>query len=429
MKRNDIVATVLFLLVTSLIARAVPLGGYPGLKKLIESADAIVVLRVDRHLSGFGNPTFYSTHECYIYQTLKGDMPKNARINLQLMNTEGSFATPYAHGSTHLMFLMKKAREDEPTEYRTLTFKGAQTLLPPLGHEKAPEGKTVEDKVKKLLNDAIVYQAKEHEKKQKFLKVMLGQQEAAEPKTTTMPSKKFFTIEKIISPIPSKSTRPEPLELKWILSEPFYNFSQLYVTVHKGKGRPDRLALYFCEKGEDQLLKTIEAKGTFSSFDKPNFFSYDFDSTTRKTFIHVPMRYHGTGGFREDRVFSFEFGLFESGLTPTAMEVDFEPASKPFSVYLNEGERSSSYAYYDFSDNSLKFAFFVFKYSDGKRPTGGRVSGTYKIMKIRGAPVTIGKRLGTPQIGLGLSCPNKKQCHYTAELLLKHKQAIKEGCA
>jgi len=58
------------------------------------------------------------------------------------MNTEGSFATPYAHGSTHLMFLMKKAAEDEPTDYRTLTFKGAQILLSPLGHEKAPEGKT-----------------------------------------------------------------------------------------------------------------------------------------------------------------------------------------------------------------------------------------------------------------------------------------------
>jgi len=29
---------------------------------------------------------------------------------------------------------------------------------------------------------------------------------------------------------------------------------------------------------------------------------------------------------------------------------------------------------------------------------------------------------------MGLS-PNKKQCDYTAELLLMHKQAIKEGCA
>ena len=91
------------------------------------------------------------------------------------MNTEASFVTPYAHGSTHLMFLMKKATEDEPTEYRTLTFKGAQILLSPLGHEKAPEGKTIEDKVRKLIEDAIVYHAKELEKRQKFLKGMVGE--------------------------------------------------------------------------------------------------------------------------------------------------------------------------------------------------------------------------------------------------------------
>jgi len=142
-------------------------------------ADAIVILRIDRHLSDFGSPTFCSTHECYIYQTLKGGIPNNARINLQLMNTEGSFATPYAHGSTHLMFLMKKASEDEPTDYRTVTVNGAQVPLSPLGHEKAPAGKTIEDKVKRLIEDAIAYQAKEHEKRQKFLKAMLGREENA----------------------------------------------------------------------------------------------------------------------------------------------------------------------------------------------------------------------------------------------------------
>ncbi len=181
MNRRRVALPVLLLIIAPFIARAVMIGHCPGLKKLIDTADAIVVLRIDRHLSDFGSPTLYSTHECYIYQTLKGDIPTNARINLQLMNTEGSFATPYAQGSTHLMFLMKKAREDEPTEYRTLTFKGAQTLLSPLGQEKVPEGKTIEDKVKKLIKNAIAYQAKEHEKRQAFLKSLLSEKEAAEP--------------------------------------------------------------------------------------------------------------------------------------------------------------------------------------------------------------------------------------------------------
>lgn len=169
-------------LAVTVVSYSVPIGGPPTkLAKLIDMADAIVILRIDRHLSGFGSDTFYSTHECFIYQSIKGDIPKGTRIKLQLMDTEGSFATPYAWGSTHLMFLIKKAAEDEPTEYRTLTVNGAQVLLSPLGHEKPPEGKTIEEKVKNLIKDAILYQAKEHEKKQKFLKAMIGEQSVVAP--------------------------------------------------------------------------------------------------------------------------------------------------------------------------------------------------------------------------------------------------------
>ena len=168
MKKGYVLIIVLMGLMISIPAFAVPIGYFPGLQELIDRADAIVILRIDRHLTGFQSSTFYSTHECFIYQTIKGDIPNNTRINLQLMNTEASFVTPYAHGSTHLMFLMKKATEDEPTEYRTLTFKGAQIPLSPLGQEKAPEGKTIEEKIKKLIRDSIAYQAKEHEKKRSF---------------------------------------------------------------------------------------------------------------------------------------------------------------------------------------------------------------------------------------------------------------------
>ena len=181
LNKERVAVALLLSIIAPFIAWAVPIGYCPGLDKLIDAADAVVVLRIDRHLSDFNSRTFYSTHECYIYQTIKGDIPENASISLQLMNTEGSFATPYAHGSTHLMFLMKRATEDEPTEYRTLTFKGAQTLLSPLGHEKAPEGKTIKDNVTKLIKDAIAYQAQEHEKRQEFLKSLFLEKEAADP--------------------------------------------------------------------------------------------------------------------------------------------------------------------------------------------------------------------------------------------------------
>lgn len=183
MKKVYIPIVVLMGLIIAMPAYAVPAGNYPGLQELIDTADAIVILRIDRNLSDFGgSPIFYSTHECYIYQTIKGNIAKNTRITLQLYDTVTALVTPYAQFSTHLMFLMKKARQDEPTEYRTLTFKGAQILLPPLGHEKAPEGKTIEQKIKKLIKDAIAYREKESQKNLKFLATMLGNQGMAETK-------------------------------------------------------------------------------------------------------------------------------------------------------------------------------------------------------------------------------------------------------
>jgi len=175
MKTRCIAVVGLVILVTAAGGYAYVIGYYPGLEKLIDKADAIVILRIDRHLSDFTSPTGYSMHECFIYQSLKGDIVKNNRINLQLMDTDVNFATPYAHGSTHLMFLMKKIDNNEPTNYRTLAFKGAHVLLSPLGQEKAPQGKTLEEKVRNVIRDAIAYQAQEYEKKKKFLQTMLDE--------------------------------------------------------------------------------------------------------------------------------------------------------------------------------------------------------------------------------------------------------------
>ncbi|MGE3167209.1 MAG: hypothetical protein AB7O52_20065 [Planctomycetota bacterium] len=172
--RKQVIVAAAFLVAGAWAAFAVPAGHSPGLRKLIEMADAIVVLRIDRHRTDFGSPSGYSTQDCYIYQTLEGDVPRNAVIPLQLMNTDASLVTPYAHGSTHLMFLTKRANKDEPTEYRTLPFKGAHIALSPLGQEQAPEGDSVEAQVRSLLRGALAHEASEHEQKEKFLKSLLG---------------------------------------------------------------------------------------------------------------------------------------------------------------------------------------------------------------------------------------------------------------
>src|SRR5262245_4581136 len=102
------------------VARAVLIGNFPGLDKLIDQADAIVILRIDHDVSSGRSPTLYSTHDCYIYQTLKGEIPADKTIRLQLMDTRTEFVTPFALSSTHLMFLAKKRTANELTDYRTI---------------------------------------------------------------------------------------------------------------------------------------------------------------------------------------------------------------------------------------------------------------------------------------------------------------------
>ncbi|MEX1232029.1 MAG: hypothetical protein WEB58_17425 [Planctomycetaceae bacterium] len=172
MKSRIVIAGLAVVLVASL-AHAVVIGFFPGLDELIQKADAIVILRVDRHVTDFGSRTLYSTHDCYVYQTLKGDIPTNKAIRLQLMDTRTEFVPPYAIRSTHLMFLTKKRTADEPTEYRTIEVRGANICLTPFGHEKMPEGKTTKDQITSLLKTTVEYNQKQHDKEQAFLNQMI----------------------------------------------------------------------------------------------------------------------------------------------------------------------------------------------------------------------------------------------------------------
>jgi hypothetical protein len=173
MMRKTIVIAVVAIMLMSVLAYAVRIGFFPGLDELVEKVDAIVILRVDKHVSDFGSPTHYSTHDCYVYQTLKGDIPANKTIRLQLMDTRTSFVTSYAIYSTHLMFLTKKRTLDEPTDYRTIEFRGANIRLSPFGHEKMPDGKTTKEKIRSLLKRTIEYNKIQYDKEQAFLNQMI----------------------------------------------------------------------------------------------------------------------------------------------------------------------------------------------------------------------------------------------------------------
>ena len=174
MKRTGISVEIIaiMLLVTS-HAYGVLIRPFPGLEELVRDSDAIVILRVDKNITAFGSPTLYSTQDCFIYQTLKGNIPTGKVVRLQLMDTRSSFVPPYSVNSTHLMFLTKKREADEPTEYRTIEIRGANVRLTPFGQEKMPEGKTVEDKIRSVFKRTVEYNQQECQKEENFLNVMI----------------------------------------------------------------------------------------------------------------------------------------------------------------------------------------------------------------------------------------------------------------
>jgi hypothetical protein len=178
MKR--IIRTAAAIFISLSFAHAEWIGEFPGLSKLASDADAIIILRVDKSDGDFGGMELYSTHDCYVYQTLKGDIPTNKVIRLKLMDARSSIVSPFAHHSTLLVFLTKKRSPNEPTDYRSLEIKGATIQLPPTGQETPPKGEAIIDKIRWVLQRAVEFNAKEQEKEQLFLQQMI--QDEAKPK-------------------------------------------------------------------------------------------------------------------------------------------------------------------------------------------------------------------------------------------------------
>ena len=88
---------------------------FPGLDELVETADAIVVLRVVTPAdvpSGGWQVGPYRTHNCHILQTLKGDIPAGEYTHLRLLDTWHAIVTPFARWSVHLVFLRRRSSSD-----------------------------------------------------------------------------------------------------------------------------------------------------------------------------------------------------------------------------------------------------------------------------------------------------------------------------
>jgi hypothetical protein len=155
-------------------AQAVMIAPFPGLPKMIEEAYAIAIIRVDEHLKASPGSDLRTTHRCYVYQSLKGNLPKSERVVLSLIDTRTSFVSPFSIGSTHLAFLSTNQIGGEST-FRNMQYEGSILRLSPFGHESEPDGWDLERKIKILLERSIAYRDREQQReKELFLAAITG---------------------------------------------------------------------------------------------------------------------------------------------------------------------------------------------------------------------------------------------------------------
>jgi hypothetical protein len=163
MKMRALVIAI-FLGTLSTAAHAVRIGPFPGLDRLIEQADVVAIVRSDEHIQPAQDSNLMTRHRCYVYQTLKGDLPAAGRVVLNLRDTRSTFVSPFSFLSTHLVFLVRVG-----DGYENRAFKGSILRLSPFGNEKVPEGPTHQTQIGNLVTQSIAYWDREWNSERAFL--------------------------------------------------------------------------------------------------------------------------------------------------------------------------------------------------------------------------------------------------------------------
>ncbi|HEX8463610.1 MAG TPA: hypothetical protein VF627_03245 [Abditibacterium sp.] len=133
-------------------SQALTIGYYPGLDALIKEADIIAIIRVESSTLTI-EPNGWIRPNCYVYQTLKGDLKAQTNLPLSLngaVSVNSSFSgDAFAPMTTHLVFL--------DASRSIICREGSDVPLSPLGNETKPAGKTLKAQIQTLIRRYKTY--------------------------------------------------------------------------------------------------------------------------------------------------------------------------------------------------------------------------------------------------------------------------------
>ena len=171
----------------------------------------------------------------------------------------------------------------------------------------------------------------------------------------------------------------ETLELIWGLTEYCGDDRELFITVHQGPNR-QIAKIYAKEKNGYRLLRSIEALGLGSYFNKPNIFWYKVSPTDYLHLIQIKSVDSGTAHISTEYLFNVEMHNNDLVLEP----VEFIPAPQSYAPKLNEKEGVWKGEENNLAADELTFRFYIWKEGDYNCcPTAGYVTGNYELKEAR----------------------------------------------
>jgi HEAT repeat protein len=179
------------------------------------------------------------------------------------------------------------------------------------------------------------------------------------------PARRQWTRGEALAAIPPTQECPEPLRLVLEKDVEGANGGELLITVHRGDRCADRLAIWRkAAEGYEKIQSIYGPEVGMAAFREVNNFRQ-----AGEQFIHIMLRYDGTGHMHENTILWLAPDL-------TLHPVEFLPGPKGFTGWEEDEELWSGEAN-TFSDQQMTFRFGIYRWPEGYV---GEVRGDYELV-------------------------------------------------
>lgn len=175
MKKLCLVLSCLLWLVAKV--SAVVVGPFPGLDKMIEQSDVVLVVRIEPFpVATNGNVIrvihdHWDRYECMVMQVLKGTVPEKRNLKLMLCGAITDWPYSFSVDTTYLVFLKKDS--SGYSDFRAPPIYGAVMRASPFTQEL--KGSTLLERIAHVIREGRDFCKKLHDREQRVFSAALGE--------------------------------------------------------------------------------------------------------------------------------------------------------------------------------------------------------------------------------------------------------------